>query len=117
MATLRNKRKMAALYKENYEEHLESILAQSLNVPRSQEDYTTHFFEENEGTVTKKLSQEFSRTENSILGVLSRLDDFLMKPLIQGRSGTAPEPLRNRSGDVLERIENKAEKERGRLPE
>ena len=48
-----------------------------------------------EGRVTKKLSQEFSRTENRILGTLARLDDFLMNPLIQGQSGTAPEMSRN----------------------
>ena len=39
----------------------------------------------------KKLSQEFSRTENRILGTLARLVDFLMNPLIQGHSGIAPE--------------------------
>ena len=48
-----------------------------------------------EGRVTKKLSQEFSRTESHILGALVRLDDFLMNPLFQGHSGTAPETSRN----------------------
>ena len=43
----------------------------------------------------EELSQEFSRTENCILGALSRLDDFLMNPLIQGHSGIAPETSRN----------------------
>ena len=41
------------------------------------------------------MSQEFSRTENRILGALSRIDDFLMNPLFQGYSGTAPETSRN----------------------
>ena len=45
----------------------------------------------------KKLSQEFSRTENCILGALARLDDFFMNPLIQGHSGTAPKTSRNAS--------------------
>ena len=49
-------------------------------------------------SVTKKLSQEFSRTERRKLGALSRLDDFLMNPLIQGHSGTAPETSRNAYG-------------------
>ena len=44
---------------------------------------------------TKKLSQEFSRTESRILGALSHLDDFLLNPLIQSHSGTAPETSRN----------------------
>ena len=35
------------------------------------------------------------RRKNLILGALSRLDDFLMNPLIQGHSGTAPETSRN----------------------
>ena len=95
MATLRNKKKLAALNKENCEEHPRSNLAQNSNVPRSQEDYITQVSEEIESRVTKKLSQEFSRTENRILGALSRLDDFLMNPLIQGHSGTAPETSRN----------------------
>ena len=94
MAT-QNKRKLAALEKENCEEHPRSNLAQNSNVPRSQEDNITQVSEDVERRVTKKLSQEFSRTENRILGALARLDDFLMNPLIQGHSGTVPETSRN----------------------
>ena len=94
MAT-RNKRKLATLNKENCEEHPRSNLAQNSNVPRSQEDYITQVSEEIEGRVTKNMSQEFSRTENRILGALARLDDFLMNPLFQGHSGTTPEASRN----------------------
>ena len=94
MAT-RNKRKLAALNKKNCEEHPRSNLAQNSTAPRSQEDYITQVSEEIEGRVTKKLSQEFSRTENRILGALARLDDFLMNPLLQGHSGTNPETSRN----------------------
>ena len=93
MAT-RNKRKLAALNKENCEQHPRINLAQNSNAPRSQEDYITQVSEENEGRVTKKLSHEFSRTGNRILGALARLDDFLMNPLIHGHSGTAPETSR-----------------------
>ena len=95
MATLRNKRKHAALNKENCEEHPRSNLAQNSIVPRSQEDYITQVSEEIEGRVTKKLSQELSRIENRILGALSRPDDFLMNPLVQGHSGAFPEASRN----------------------
>ena len=56
MATVRNKRKFAALNKENFEEHPRSNLAQNSNVPRSQEDYITQISEEVEGRVTKKQS-------------------------------------------------------------
>ena len=70
MAT-RNKRKLAALGKENCEEHPWSNLEKNSNVPKSQEDCITQVSEEIEGRVTKKLSQEFSRTENRILGALA----------------------------------------------
>ena len=94
MAT-RNKRKLAALSKENCEEHPRSNLTQNSAAPRSQEDYITQVSEEIEGRVTKKLSQEFSRTENRILGALARLDGFLMNPLLQGHSGNTPETSGN----------------------
>ena len=54
MATFRNKKKLAALNKEKYEEHLRSNLAQNSNVPRSQENYITQVSEELEEKVTKK---------------------------------------------------------------
>ena len=92
--TTRNKRKLAALNRENCEEHPRSNLANT-SAPRSQEDYITQVCEEIEGRVTKRLSTEFSRTENRILGALARLDDFLMNPIQPGRSGTTPEPSRN----------------------
>ena len=94
MAT-RNKRKLAALNKENCEEHPRSNLTQNSAAPRSQEDYITQVSEEIEGRVTKKLSQEFSRTENRILGALAKLDGFLMNLLLQGHSGNTPETSGN----------------------
>ena len=97
--TTRNKRKLAALNKESCEEHPRSNLAQNSSAPRSQEDYITQVSEEIEGRVTKRLSKEFSRTENRILGALARLDDFLMNPL-HVTTGT----LRNHSGALPERI-------------
>ena len=91
MATLRNKRKLATLRRENCEEHPGSNLAQNSNVPRSQDDYITRGFEKIEGRVTKKLSPELSRTKNRLLGALAGLDDFIINPLFQGYSGTVPE--------------------------
>ena len=97
MTTLRNKQKqkLGALNKENCCKHPRSNLGQYINVPRSQEDYITQVFEEIESRASKKLSQEFSKTKNRILGALSRLDDFLPNSLIQSHSGTAPETSRN----------------------
>ena len=93
--TSRNKRKLAALNRENCEEHPRSNLAQNSGAPRSQEDYITQVSEEIEGRVTKRLSKKFTKTENRILGALARLDNFLMNPLLPGGSGTTPEPSRN----------------------
>ena len=44
------------------------------------------------------MSEEFSRTESRILSALSQLDEFLLSPLIQGDSGSAPETHRNAHG-------------------
>ena len=93
--TTENMRNLATLNKENCEDHPRSNSAQNSNVPRSQEDYITQVSEKIEGRVTKRLSKEFSKTENRIFGALARLDIFLMNPLLQGYSGTTPEPFRN----------------------
>ena len=98
MATLKSKRKLAVFNKENFEEHFRNNLAQNSNVPRSQEDYITQVSEEIGARVTTKLSQEFSRTESQYLGEPSRLDDFLLNPLIQVHFGTGPETSRNAYG-------------------
>ena len=82
----------------NHEEYPRSTLAQNTHVPESQEDYIKQVSGEIEGRVTKKLSKVFSKTESPILGALSRLDEFLLNPLIQGHSGSAPETSRNAYG-------------------
>ena len=88
------KRKLAALNIENCLEHSRSNLAQNSNVLRWQEDYITQVSDKIEGKLTKKLSQELSRTGSGILGSLSRLDEFLQNPLIQSHCGTTPETSR-----------------------
>ena len=90
-----NEKLLAAENKENCQEFPMSNLAQNSNVPRLQEDYITQVSEETDESVTKRLSKEFCRKENRILGALARLDDFLMNPLLQGHSGTTPEASRN----------------------
>ena len=95
---MRIKQKFTALNKEKCEEHTKSNLAKNSITPRSQNDYITQVSEENEDRVAKKLSREFSRSENHILGAFSRLDEILLKPLIQGHSETAPETSRNALG-------------------
>ena len=88
MATLRNKRKLAAVTRETQEEHPRIGQSRNTSVPRINEEYITQVSEENEGRITKKLSQEFSRTESRILGALSKLDEFLLNQQITAHSGT-----------------------------
>ena len=90
MATLRNKRKLAAVTRETQEENPRNGQSRNTSVPRINEEYITQVSEEIEGRVTKKLSQEFSRTESRILGTLSKLDEFLLNQQIRTHSGTVP---------------------------
>ena len=48
-----------------------SNVAQNTNAARSSEDYFTQVSEETEGSLTKKLSKEFSLTEGRLSGALS----------------------------------------------
>ena len=95
MATLRNKRKLAAITRETQEERPRNGQSRNTSVPRINEEYITHVSEEIEGRVTKKLSQEFSRTESHILGALSKLDEFLLNQQIRTHSETVPGTFRN----------------------
>ena len=76
MATLGNKRKMAADSRET-QEHPSNNQSQNTSVPGISEEYITQVSERIDGRVTKKLSQEFIRTVSRILGALSKLDYFL----------------------------------------
>ena len=95
MATLRNKRKLAAVTRETQEENPRNGQSRNTSVPRINEEYITQVSEEIEGRVTKKLSQEFSRTESRILGTLSKIDEFLLNQQIRTHSGTVPGTFRN----------------------
>ena len=95
MATLRNKRKLAAVTREIQEENPRNGQSRNTSVPRINEEYITQLSEEIEGRVSKKLSQEFSRTESRILGALSKLDEFLLNQQIRTHSETVPETFRN----------------------
>ena len=95
MATLRNKRKLAAVTREKQEENLRNGQSRNTSVLRINEEYITQVSEQIEGRVTKKLSQEFSRTESRILGALSKLDEFLLNQKIRTHSATVPGTFRN----------------------
>ena len=95
MASLRNKRKLAAVTRETQEEHPRNGQSRNTSVPWINEEYITQVSEEIEGRVTKKLSQELSKTESRILCALSKLDDFLLNPQIKTHSGTVRGTIRN----------------------
>ena len=95
MATLTNKRKLAAVTRETQEENPRNGQSRNTSVPRINEEYITQVSEEIEGRVSKNVSQEFSRTESRILGALSKLDEFLLNQQIRMHSGTVPGTFRN----------------------
>ena len=89
MATLRNKRKLAAVSRET-PESTRNGRTQNILDPELAQDYISQVSEEIEGRVTKKLSKEFSRTESRILGALSKLDGFLLNPQVRTCSVAVP---------------------------
>ena len=94
MATLRNKRKFAAVSRETPENTRNSQSQNTLD-PGMAQDYISQVSEEIERRVTKKLSKEFSRTESRILGALSKLDEFLLNPQVRTCSVAVPATSRN----------------------
>ena len=109
MATLRNKRKLAAVTRETQEEHPRNGQSRNTSVLRINEEYITQVSEEIEGRVTKKLSQEFNRTESRILGALSKLDEFLLNPQIRTHSGTVPGTFWNTNVENHESNEDRSQ--------
>ena len=95
MATLRNKRKLAAVTRETQEENPRNGQSRNTSVPRINEEYITQVSVEIEGRVSKKLSQEFSRTESRILSALTELDEFLSNQQIHTLFETVPGTFRN----------------------
>ena len=95
MATLRNKRNLAAVTRETQEENPRNGQSRNTSVPRINEEYITQVSEQIEGRVTRTLSQEFSRTESRILGALSKLDEFLLNQQIRTQFETVPGTFRN----------------------
>ena len=108
MAKSTNKQKLAAVSRETQEEHPSNGQSRNTSVARIIGEFITQVSVEIEGRVTKKLSQELSRTESHILGAQSKLDHFLLNPQTRTLSGTIPrtsrindvenqEPIRDRS--------------------
>ena len=94
MATLINKRKLAAVSRETPDGSRGSRGRNVLD-PELTQHYISQVSEEIEGRVTKKLSKEFNKTESRILGALSKPDEFLLNPQIRTCSVAAHGTSRN----------------------
>ena len=101
MATLRNKRKLAAVSREA-PENTRHIQSQSTLDPGMAQEYTSQVSEEVEGKVTKKLSEKFSQAESRILDVFSNLDVVLLDPQVRTCSVAVPGTSRNNDSENRE---------------
>ena len=94
MATLRNKRKLAAVSRDT-QESARNGQSQNTFDPGMTEEYITQVSEEIEGRVTKKLSQEFSRIVSRVLSALSKLDEIFLNSQVRTCSGAGAGISRN----------------------
>ena len=101
MATLRNKRKLAAVSRET-PEGSRSSRAQNVLHPELTQDYISQVSEEIEGRVTRKLFREFSKTKSRILGAVSKLDELLLNPQVRTCSVAVPGTSRNNNSENRE---------------
>ena len=94
MATLRNKRKLAAVSGQT-QKYPRNNQSQNTSAPVITEEYIAQVSEEIQGCVTKKLSQQFSRTKFHTLGALFKLDEILLNPQVRTFSETFRGTVRN----------------------
>ena len=111
MATLRNKRKLAAVPRDT-QESAGNGQSQNTFVPGMTEKYITQMSEEKEVRAIKKLSQDFSRTESRILGAFSKLDEFILKPQVRTCSKTVPRTSRNNNSEHREPTRDRSPNDR-----
>ena len=107
MATLRNKRKLAAVSRET-PEGTRNSRAQKRPDPELTQEYISQVSEEIEGRVTKKLLKEFSKTESRIFGALSKLDEFLLNPQVRTCSVAVPGTSRNNNSENRETTQDRS---------
>ena len=105
MTTLWNKRTLAAVARETPEGTRNSRAQNTLD-PELTQNYISQVSDEIEGRVSRKLSNEFSRTESGIFGTLSEPDEFLLNPQVRtfsvavsGTTGNNISEKRETTGD------------------
>ena len=79
MATLGNQRKLAPVNRDGQEKYTYTGMSKDAVVSMIKGEWITQISEQIEGRMSKKISQDFSRTEKRILGALSNLYDFVLK--------------------------------------
>ena len=94
MATLRNRRKLAAFSRETPENTRNSQSQNRLD-PEMAQEYISQVAEEIEGRLTKNFSKDFSRTESGSLVALSKLDEFLLNSQFRKCSVAVPVTTKN----------------------
>ena len=109
MATLRNKRKLAAINRDKHEESCRSNHSRNTIVPGIKEEIFSQVSEEIDGRVTKNLSQGFSGKESRSLGALSKLGEFLLIPQVRVHSGSDPDTSRKSHGENQETNDHRSE--------
>ena len=109
MTTLRNKNKRSEVSRENHEEHSRNKLSQDTKNSTVNEEYIRQVFEEIEGKVTKKLSQDFSRTEIQLLRPLSKFDEFCVNSQFPLQFGAASEASLNSDMENQEHNEDRSQ--------
>ena len=73
------------------------------------EEYITQVLEKIEVRVTKKVSQEFNRTEKRILCALPKLNEFLLNPQARTCLATVPGTSRNTNMENQESKEDRSQ--------
>ena len=101
MATLKNKRKLAAVSRETLESTRNSRAQSTLDHEVTQ-DCIFQVSKEIEGRVTKKLLKEFSRRWFRIWGALSKLDELFLNPQVRTCSVAVPGASRNSNSENRE---------------
>ena len=101
MATLRNKRKLAAVSRETPENTRNNQSQNSLSLGIA-EEYITQISKETDGRTTEELFQGFSRKKSGILGALSELDEFFLNPEVQACPAAVPGASRDNNSENRE---------------
>ena len=99
MATLRNKRKLAAVSRET-PERTKSSQSENTIDPVMAQEYISKFFEEIDGRVIKKLSKEISRMLSGILGAMSKLGECFLNPQVGTCSVAVPGSSKNNNSET-----------------